>query len=86
MAGGVDAGSMTLPLASAVIDEIVHCDEDQIAEALKVLAWEENLLVEGAAALALAAYLAGPRNYAGQTSVVLLCGGNYEVEQLRGII
>ena len=44
------------------------------------------MLVEGAAALALAAYLGDSQKYAGQTSVVLLCGGNYEVEQLRGII
>ena len=86
VAGGVDADSLTLPMASEVIDEIVHCDEDQIAAALKVLAWDENMLVEGAAALALAAYLADPEKYAGQTSAVLLCGGNYEVEQLRGII
>ncbi|HBB82998.1 MAG TPA: threonine dehydratase, partial [Sulfitobacter sp.] len=75
-----------LPMASEVIDEIVHCDEEQIAAALKLLAWEENMLVEGAAALALAAYLGDSQKYAGQTSVVLLCGGNYEVEQLRGII
>ncbi|UWR35415.1 pyridoxal-phosphate dependent enzyme (plasmid) [Sulfitobacter sp. W027] len=86
VAGGVDADSLTLPMASEVIDEIVHCDEGQIAAALKVLAWEENMLVEGAAALALAAYLADPEKYAGQTSVILLCGGNYEVEQLRGVI
>ena len=84
VAGGVDADS--LPMASEVIDEIVHCDEEQIAAALKLLAWEENMLVEGAAALALAAYLGDSQKYAGQTSVVLLCGGNYEVEQLRGII
>jgi threonine dehydratase len=86
VAGGVDEGSLTLPMASAVIDEIVYCNEEQIAAALKVLAWEENMLVEGAAALALAAYLAEPQKYAGQTSAVLLCGGNYEVAQLRSIL
>lgn len=86
VAGGVDADSLTLPMASAVIDEIVHCDEDQIAEALKVLAWEENMLVEGAAALALAAWLAEAEAYAGQTSAVLLCGSNYETARLRGLL
>ena len=75
-----------LDSAAAVIDEIVHCDEDQIAEALKVLAWEENMLVEGAAALALAAWLADPEAFAGQTSAVLLCGSNYETSQLRDLL
>ena len=86
VAGGVDADSLTLPMASAVIDDIVHCSEDQIAAALKVLAWSENMLVEGAAALALAAYLADPEAYSGQTSAVLLCGSNYESAQLRGLL
>lgn len=86
VAGGVDEGSVTLPMASEVIDEIIHCDEAQIAEALRVLAWTDNMIVEGAAALALAPYLARQEYYEGQTSVVLLCGANYDEDRLRNII
>ncbi|MBO9474232.1 pyridoxal-phosphate dependent enzyme [Shimia sp. R10_1] len=86
VAGGVDAGSVTLPMASEVIDEVIHCDEEQIAEALRVIAWTDNMIVEGAAALALAPYLAQPEAYEGQTSVVLLCGANYDQARLKSVI
>lgn len=86
VAGGVDAGSVTLPMACEVVDDVIHCDEDQIAAALRILAAEEGMLVEGAAALALAGYLAKPEAVAGQTSAVLLCGGNYQWDQLRGLL
>ena len=86
VAGGVDAGSLTLSMASEVIDEVVHIDEDSIAEALKVLAWTENMIVEGAAALALAPFLSTPEQFAGQVSVVLLCGANYDVERVRAAL
>lgn len=86
VAGGVDAGSLTLPMASEVIDEVVHIDEDSIAKALKILAWTENMIVEGAAALALAPFLSNPERFAGQVSVVLLCGANYDVARVRAAL
>lgn len=86
VAGGVDAGSLTLPMASEVIDEVIHIDESAIAEALRVLAWTENMIVEGAAALALAPFLSDPDRFAGQVNVVLLCGANYDVARMRAIL
>ena len=44
---------------------------------MKELAFEENMLVEGAAALALAGFHKAVRNFADQTSVIVLCGANY---------
>lgn len=86
IAGGVDEGSITLPMATEVVDDFVHCSEEQIAGALRVLAWSENMVVEGAAALALAAYLAEPEKYAGRTSAVLLCGANYDTARIRQVL
>ena len=86
VAGGVDEGSVTLPMASEVIDEVIHCSEDQIAAALQALAWTDNMIVEGAAALALAALLAEPERYADQTSVVVLCGANYDQARISAVL
>lgn len=86
VAGGVDAGSLTLPMATEVIDDVVYCDEAQIADALKILAWTENMIVEGAAALALAGYLADSSRYAGLTNAVLLCGANYDQTRVQNAI
>ena len=56
-AGSVEEGTVTLALAASVIDEIIECTEQQIAEGLYKIAWQEKLLVEGSAALAFAAFL-----------------------------
>ena len=56
-AGSVEEATITLPLATSVIDEIIECTEQEIADAMYNIAWEEKLLVEGSAALAFAAFL-----------------------------
>lgn len=82
VAGGVDEDAITLALATEVIDRVVHCSEEEIVSALRTLAWTEKQLVEGAAGLALAGYLADQKQYAGQTSVVVLCGANFDDAKL----
>lgn len=91
-AGSVSEGSMTLPLASAVVDEMIECSEQEIADALRTIAWRENMLVEGSAALAYAAY----RKYSQRqndekkpdetTSVVILCGANFDRSVVEPIL
>lgn len=78
VAGGVDEDSLTLPLAMDVTDQVVTCSEEEIAAALSRLAQDENMLVEGAAALALAGFLQISEQLRGQTSIVLLCGANFD--------
>lgn len=85
VAGGIDEDTLTLPLAQAVTDEVVTCSEAEILHALRLLAKQENLLVEGAAALAMAAYLKPGAAKPGQTNVVLLCGGNFDGPKLRAL-
>jgi Threonine dehydratase len=77
-AGGVDEDSLTLPIATEVIDKIIHCSEVEILESLQILAWKEKVLVEGAAALALAGYLKNKKEYEGKNNVILLCGANFD--------
>ncbi|PLB55803.1 tryptophan synthase beta subunit-like PLP-dependent enzyme [Aspergillus steynii IBT 23096] len=78
VAGGIDEDTITLPLASSVVDQVVECDEAEIVEALKTLAFDENMIVEGSAALALAGFTKVARELAGQTSIILLCGANVD--------
>ena len=85
-AGGVDHGSITLPVASEVIDHLIECSEEEISKAIKVLAWEENMIVEGAAGLAYAGYLAYEANIRKQNSIVLLCGSNFDKQTIRSVI
>ncbi len=85
-AGGVDEGAITLPLAMELVDHQVICGEEQIATALKTLAWDEKMLVEGAAAMALAGFEAEKDRYAGEVSVILLCGANFDQVKIQSIL
>ncbi|MEO1025083.1 MAG: pyridoxal-phosphate dependent enzyme [Pseudomonadota bacterium] len=85
-AGSVDIDSLTLKLASEIVDELVDCTEDMIADGVRALAWEEKMLVEGSAGLALAAWRADRETYAGLTSAVVLCGANFDQDVIGPVI
>ncbi|KAF5597984.1 3-hydroxyaspartate ammonia-lyase [Fusarium pseudoanthophilum] len=86
VAGDIDENTITLGLANAVVDELIECNEDDIKEALKELAWSESIIVEGSAALALAGFNKVASQLAGQTSIVLLCGSNYDQATISKIM
>lgn len=85
VAGGVDADSMTLPLAMATIDEVVHCSEAEITAALKKLVREENMIVEGAAGLAYAGFLKRKPARPDTVNVVVLCGANVDADKILAL-
>ena len=68
----MDDDSVTLALATAVIDEVLTCSEDDIVFALQKLAFDEHLLVEGAAALALSGVHSSCRK-GGSIKIILCC-------------
>jgi threonine dehydratase len=86
VAGGMDEDSMTLPLALAVIDEVITCTEAEIGHALKELAFKENQIVEGAAALAFAGLIKVAERCRGQTNVVVLCGANFDRDKIFSVL
>ena len=85
VAGGVDADSMTLPLAMATIDEVIHCSEAEITAALRKLVREESMIVEGAAGLAYAGFLKHKPAKPGTVNVVVLCGANVDAQKILTI-
>jgi threonine dehydratase len=85
-AGGVDDGSITLPLGCEVIDELIDCTEEQIAGGIRHMAWTEKMLVEGSAGLAQAAWQVDAPNRTGKVSAVILCGANFDRDVIAPII
>jgi threonine dehydratase len=86
VAGGIDANTITLPLAMSVVDQVIECNEAEIKAALKALAFDESMLVEGSAALALAGFNQIAQNLAGQTSIIVLCGANFNRDVIMSVI
>lgn len=84
-AGGVEAGAVTFPFCRELVDEWVEVPEDEIARAMRHAIEVEHLLIEGAAAVAVAAVhraRPAPRDRV----VIVLCGANVSAERLRGVL
>ncbi len=75
-AGGIEPGAVTLELAQKVIGRSVLVTESEILDAARRIYREDNEVIEGAAAVAVAAFLRTSANYTGKTVVIVICGGN----------
>jgi len=75
-AGGLEPDSVTLPVCKQVIDRSVLVTEDEIAAAVKRIRDAKGWIIEGAAGVAVAAFLKEAEHYRGKTVVVVICGGN----------
>jgi threonine dehydratase len=79
-------GLHTLALAQRFVDEIVTVSEEEIANAILLLLEIEKTVVEGAGAVALAALVNKRVRLEGKTTVLLLGGGNIDVNLIARII
>ncbi|MCP3915872.1 MAG: threonine/serine dehydratase [bacterium] len=85
-AGGVEDGSITFELCREVIDDFVLVTEDEIRDALRVLVAEHHMLVEGAAAAAVAGFSKRGSAYRGRNVAIVLCGANIDAAVLKEIL
>jgi threonine dehydratase len=79
-------GDLCFALARRVVDEVVLVDEAQIACAILRLLELEKTVVEGAAAVTLAAAMGGGLDLAGKRVVLVLSGGNIDVTVIARVI
>jgi threonine dehydratase len=86
LTGNLEPGSMTFAIVREVVDALVSVSEGDLARAIRGLAAEEHLIAEGAGAAATAALLAGEAVMPGRRAVVLVSGGNIDLDRLRRVI
>jgi len=79
-------GQLTRQVVKALVDEIVLVDEEEIAEAILQLLERERTVAEGAGAVGLAALLHRDLGLAGRRVVVIISGGNIDVNLVSRII
>jgi len=75
--GGLEPGSVTLDLCRKVIDRGVFVSEAEIAGAMQQMLRTEHWLIEGAAAVAVAAF---QKIQVGRNAAIILCGRNLSPE------
>jgi threonine dehydratase len=79
LVGNLEPGSITFPLVKQVVDYVVTVSEDDLTRAMKGLAAEERLIVEGSGAAAVAAIVAGKASEPGERVIALVTGGNVDL-------
>ena len=84
-AGGVEPDSITFDLCRELVGEFVIVSEANIAVAMRAYMATEPGSIEGAAGVAIAALEAAKADIAGNTVVVIICGGNISTETLDAV-
>jgi threonine dehydratase len=85
-AGGIEPGAITFDLCRELVDDYETVTEDEIAESLRIFLKTHHMLIEGAAAVAIASYLKMPERCSGKNVVIIICGANIGPGTLKRIL
>jgi threonine dehydratase len=85
-AGGVEPGAITFDSCRDLVDAFEVATEDEIRQSLKQFMQIHHMLIEGSAAVAIAACLKHGDRFAGKNVVVVLCGANISLETLKTVL
>ena len=85
-AGDVEPGSITYPICRDLVDDYILVLEDEIGEAIRLMVEEHHKIVEGAAAVSVAALLKRKDDFRGRTAVILICGANIAASTLAAVL
>jgi threonine dehydratase len=86
LVGNLERGAMTFEYVRRYVHALVSVTEDALEQAIHGLAEHEHLIVEGAGAAATAAVLGCAAVPAGARAVVLVTGGNIDVETFAEVL
>lgn len=83
-AGGVEMDSVTFPFCRDLVDEWIDVPEADIAQSMRQTIEEEHMLIEGAAAVAVAVAAGRRTSFTGPV-IIILCGANVSADRIRAI-
>lgn len=85
-AGGIEKDSITFELCRKYVDDFILLSEEEIAESILLMLEKHHMLIEGAAALSVAAYLKEAPRFKGKNVVLILSGCRISLDRLRKIL
>jgi len=85
-AGGIEPGAVTFDLCRELVDDYETVTENEIKESLGEFLQTQHMLIEGAAAVAVAAMVKRRDRLAGKNVVVIICGANISLEILKTVL
>ena len=85
-AGGVERGAVTFELCRNLVDGYITVSEEEISKALRLFLEKHHMLIEGAAAVSIAAFLKERERYRGKNVVIVVCGANISPATLKRLL
>lgn len=85
-AGGIEPGAITFSICRDLVDTWLIPSEKEIIEAIKLILKKHYLLIEGAAALGVAAFLKDKDRFQSKTVVLVITGNKISLETLKEIL
>ena len=85
-AGGIEQGAITFDICRSLVDDFVIVSEREIKEAIRLVIDKHQMLVEGAAALSVAAFVKTKERFENKNVVLILSGAKIDVEKLKEVL
>lgn len=85
-AGNIEEQSITFDFCKKYVDEFSLVNEKEIEESFKFLLFKEHILVEGAAAVSVAALIKNKEKIRGKKIAVIICGSNIDQHSIKEIL
>jgi len=85
-AGGIESDAITFAICQQHVDRFVLVSEEEIRQAIRHILEKHHLLIEGAAALSVAAFLQQIEHFRGKRTVLVLSGAKISLETLRSVL
>jgi len=85
-AGALEDGSITFDYCKSVVDRSILVNENQISESMKSFMDHHQMLIEGAAGVALASFESIKEEFKNKKVTILICGGNITNQTLLNVL
>ena len=85
-AGDVEPGSITFPVCRDLVDDYLLVSEEEIGDAIRFMVDAHHKIVEGAAAVSVAALLKRKSEFRGRTVAIVICGANIALSTLKTVL
>lgn len=85
-AGGLEEGSLTFDICREWVDDFILVSEEEIASSLLWLLQHQHMLVEGSAALPVAALKQQKKRFYGKNGALIITGSKLNLDTLRHLL
>lgn len=85
-AGGIEPGAITFDLCRTYLDDIILLEENEIAQGIRWAVETQQMLIEGAAGMTIAALFKLQDMLKGKKTIGILCGRRISAEKLRWVM